>query len=95
MEIWSKGKVWGTVITNTSDGLPEKCGHSGSDANEYYGGSLVCESIWRQKDVSLISAAPDMLNVLSELIEWEKCNHIEIELFVKIKNAVNKATDKN
>lgn len=66
-ETWSIGKVASTVITDTPDGLPENSGHSGTDAFEYYGGALICESIWRNKDAHLISAAPDMLEALENL----------------------------
>jgi len=68
MEKWPIGKTGGTVITDTPDGLPENSGHSGSDAFKYYGGALVCESIWRKKDAALISAAPDMLEALQILV---------------------------
>ena len=68
MENWSIGKMGGTVITDTTDGLPENSGHMGTDANKYYGGALVCESIWRRKDAVLISAAPDLLEACSKAI---------------------------
>ena len=67
MENWSKGKAGGTVITDTPDGFPENSGHIGTDAHKYYGGALVCESIWRKKDVALISAAPDLLEALKNI----------------------------
>jgi hypothetical protein len=68
-EIWSKGKTGGCVITDTPDGLNDSSGHAGSDANLYYGGALIAESIWRPKDVALISAAPELLKCLKEAIE--------------------------
>lgn len=64
MEKWSIGKRGRCVITDTPDGLPEESGHSGTKAYEYYGGALVAESIWRDKDVKLIAAAPDLLEYL-------------------------------
>jgi len=67
-ENWSKGKPGGCVITDTPEGLPENSGHSGTDANKYYGGALVCESVWRKKDVALISAAPKMLRALQSIL---------------------------
>jgi len=69
IETWSKAKTGGAVITDTSDGFRENSGHSGKEANEYYGGSLIAESIWRAKDVALISAAPELLKCLKEAIE--------------------------
>ncbi len=39
-ENWSKGKTEGCIVTDTSDGLPENSGHSGTDAYKYYGGAL-------------------------------------------------------
>lgn len=38
------------------------------------------------------TAAPDLLEALIELVEWEKVNYVEPELFKKIQNAINKAT---
>lgn len=53
-ENWTIGKIGHTVITDTCEGFQ-------SHTPEYFGGSLVCESVLREKDVHLISAAPDML----------------------------------
>jgi len=90
-EIWSKGKNGGTVITDTTDGLPENSGHSGSDTHNYYGGALICESVWRKKDVALISAAPDMLEALQNLENDD--NYIPEHAWKMVQDAIRKATD--
>lgn len=48
-EIWSKGKTGGCVVTDNPDGLPKSGGFSGKRAVKYYGGNLVCESVWLKK----------------------------------------------
>ena len=97
MEKWSKGKNGGTVITDSPDGLPENSGHTGTQAYKYYGGALVCESIWRKKDVALISAAPDLFEAVkiaraifhSQGID---ANHpIVGEMYQKLEDAIKKA----
>ena len=88
-EIWSKGKNGGTVTTDTPDGLPNNSGHTGADAIKYYGGSLVAESIWRKKDVALISAAPDMLEALESLENDNKT--IPDTIWEMVQKAISKA----
>jgi hypothetical protein len=90
-EIWAKGKNGGTVITDSPDGLPENSGHSGTDAHNYYGGALICESVFRKKDVALISAAPDMLEALQNLENDD--NSIPEHTWKMVKDAIRKATD--
>ena len=89
-ENWSKGKPVGTVITDSTDGFIEKTGHVGADADEYYGGQLVCESIWRKKDVALISAAPDMLEALLNLENDD--GNIPDTIWDMVQAAIKKAT---
>jgi hypothetical protein len=69
MENWKVGKNKMTVITDSSEGLKEYTGHTGKYAQKHYGGNLICESIFRKKDASLIAAAPDMLEALRGLID--------------------------
>jgi len=96
-ENWSIGKNGGTVITDTPDGLQENSGHSGTEAFDYYGGALVCESIWRKKDASLISAAPDLLEacLISRAIfhaQGITADHaIMGKMYQKIEDAIAKA----
>lgn len=63
-ENWSVSKRGGAVVTDSDKGFISQTGHLDSD---YYGGTLICESLWRRKDAHLISAAPDMLEVLLSL----------------------------
>lgn len=90
-EIWSKGKTGGCVVTNNTEGLPESRGFSGNDAVNYYGGNLVCESVWRKKYVALISAAPDMLEALQNL--ENDGNSIPEHAWKLVKDAIAKAMD--
>lgn len=93
-ENWSKGKIGGTVITDTTDGLTDNSGHTGADADKYYGGALICESVWRKKDVALISAAPDMLEALIEIMKWNAhFPNAMNDIIVKANEAIKKATD--
>lgn len=90
-ELWSKGKTGSSVVTDNPEGLPVSGGFSGIDAVNYYGGNLVCESIWRKRDVALISAAPDMLEALQNLENDD--NSIPEHAWKLVKNAIAKATD--
>jgi hypothetical protein len=67
MENWKVGKNRMTVVTDSYDGLKESTGHAGEDAKKHYGGNLICESIWREKDAKLIASAPQMLEALQNL----------------------------
>jgi hypothetical protein len=90
-EILSKGKTRVCVVTDTPDGLPENSGYSETDAHKYYGGALICESVWRKKDLALISAAPDMLEALQNLENDD--NSIPEHAWKMVQNAIRKATD--
>jgi hypothetical protein len=98
-ENWTKGKKGGCVVTDTPDELPENSGHSGKGAYEYYGGNLVCESIWRKKDVALISAAPDLFEAClttKAMYEAQGINENSLmfgEQYKQLIKAINKATD--
>lgn len=90
-ENWAIGKTGRCVITDNSEGLPESGGFSGNKAINYYGGNLVCESVWRRKDVALIAAAPDMLEALQNLKNDD--NSIPEYTWKLVKEAIAKATD--
>jgi hypothetical protein len=98
-ENWTKGKIGGCIVTDTPDGLPKNSGHSGKGAYEYYGGNLVCESIWRKKDVALISAAPDLLEACLATKEMYEAQGIDEnslmfgEQYKQLVQAIDKATD--
>ena len=89
-ENWSIGKTGGCVVTDNPAGLPKSGGFSGNYAVKYYGGNLVCESVWRKKDVALISAAPDMLEALQNLENDD--NSIPEHAWKLVKDAIAKAT---
>ena len=89
MENWKQGKAIGTVITDNIEGFDKKTGHT---ETEYYGGILIAESIWRSKDVHLISAAPDLLNACIEAEKHHQGLHSQIGDILR--NAINKALNK-
>lgn len=68
-ENWSIGKTAGCVITDTDDGFEDTTGHK-DPTKEYYGGTLIAESIHRKKDAVLIAAAPDMLEALQNIVKY-------------------------
>ena len=59
--IWSVGKTGGAVVSSDLSGFDEAKGHLDV---EYYGGALIAESIYKNEDALLISAAPDLLEAL-------------------------------
>lgn len=61
-----RGKIGGTIVTDSKDGFFEPTGHTDRD---YYGGNLVAESIFRKKDLHLIKAAPDLLQACQLMIK--------------------------
>lgn len=89
-EIWQIGKNGGTVITNNPENLLNSTGHTGEDALKYYGGHLICESIWRKKDAALISAAPELLDVLQRI--RESGYELPVDLLIDADKAIEKAT---
>ncbi len=97
-ETWTKGKTGGCVVTNTNEGFSENTGHSGIDARKYYGGSLICESIYREKDIALISAAPDLLDAcltakaIYESLGINENSRIGGDQYKKLLQAISKAT---
>lgn len=90
---WSIGKQRDSVV---SDQIPEdyKSG-TGHDDIEYYGGFLVAESC-KLSDAKLISAAPDMLDVL-EQVERGQYGETKSDFIKRIqslaKQAIIKATE--
>jgi hypothetical protein len=89
VENWSKGKSMGTVITDNNNGFRPKTGH---DDVGYYGGHLICESVWRKKDVSLIAAAPNLLNACLDVLHYFEGGSIDKEeLILQLRVAIIKA----
>lgn len=56
---WSKGKGGWCIITDDKSEIDlEK--RDTPDSVSYYGGALICESV-KDKDINIISAAPELL----------------------------------
>ncbi|HEX8894410.1 MAG TPA: hypothetical protein VF783_13860 [Terriglobales bacterium] len=64
---WSVGEHGLTVVTTESIA---GCPGTGHNDTEYYGGNLICESVWRPADAHLIAAAPAMLDALEHIVEY-------------------------
>ncbi len=86
-ENWKKGKLETVVVTDSRRGFFSHTGHTDVD---YYGGCLIAESIYRKKDVALISAAPDMLEAWQSLENND--NSIPPAIWEMVQNAIKKAT---
>lgn len=63
---WRIGKHGGSVVSDTAVAH----GPGGCDCVEYYGGHLIAESI-SSANAKLIAAAPDMVELLAELVDIE------------------------
>lgn len=59
---WKVGRLENTVVANEPTGA-EGTGHRDV---EYYGGNLICESVWKKADACLIAAAPELLALVEE-----------------------------
>lgn len=72
-ENWSIGRMGSAdlIVTDYSDGFEAGTGHNDI---EYYGGNIICESVYREKDRYLISAAPDMLEALESIKTYDDIN---------------------
>ncbi|VWB88963.1 putative phage coiled coil domain-containing protein [Burkholderia aenigmatica] len=62
---WSIGKTGGCVVTTAEIA---GCPGSGHNDAEYYGGNLICESVYRPADAHLIAAAPALLAALQAMV---------------------------
>ncbi len=89
IENWKIGKIKGAVITDSNEGFKESTGHAEEEAKEYYGGNLVCESIWREKDVFVIASAYKMLDALQNLENDD--NQIPPHAWKKVQDAIASA----
>lgn len=85
---WHIGKDHGCVVSDTSDtsGFPEYTGHVESG---YYGGLLICESIWKKEDASLLAASKDLLEALQSIENDD--GHIPAAIWELRNKAINKA----
>lgn len=67
---WSIGKHSGCVVTTAEIA---GCPGSGHNDVEFYGGNLICESIWRPADAHLIAATRDMFDALRQ---WQHAERV-------------------
>jgi hypothetical protein len=63
---WRVGKHSGCVVTDAP--IPGAVGSGHTDV-EYYGGNLICESVYRPADARLIAAAPRMHALIALFVE--------------------------
>lgn len=86
---WSIGKTWGSIVTTA-----EIAGCPGSGHNDvaFYGGNLICESVWRPADAHVLAAAHDMFDLLTELIDLEGPCPGNAEWYAKVQAVLAKAT---
>ena len=67
---WKIGKQKSTIVSNSKniEGFQKESGHLD---RSYYGGILICESIWKKEDALLISKSLEMLELLQSLVSSE------------------------
>lgn len=94
---WSIGRTGSCVVTDDVKGFKKEIGHADVD---YYGGALICESIYKIEDAKLIAAAPDLLAACQQLIDSPHYEHFAVRLndhemkgLEMIKEAIKKATE--
>lgn len=89
--VWSVGRR-GSVISTESDGITIN-GGTGADADIYYGGNLICESV-SDNNATLIAAAPELYDALNDVVDSYKKNEgisIDIAPIIKAKAVLSKA----
>lgn len=86
---WSSGKTWGCIVTTAEIAGCPGAGHN--DA-EYYGGNLICESVWRPADACVLAAAHDMLAALKAVRESTEWSCMEASTQDAVEAAIAKAT---
>ncbi|BCT30325.1 MULTISPECIES: hypothetical protein [Bacillus subtilis group] len=70
---WRIGKYPSTIVSSSRVETTRATINNDGGVNdvEYYGGSLIAESVLRHENAKLIAAAPAMLEVLAQLVH---CN---------------------
>lgn len=84
---WKLGKQADTVV---SDFHHNYHGYDRED-KEYYGGYLIAESIGTDADRQLISAAPDMLAALEEVLKFHDDKIHDLNVWTMARKAIAKA----
>lgn len=85
---WKVGNRNNCVVSESDESLSIR-GAVGSDAIRYYGGNLICESV-SESNAKLIAAAPELLEVLIEVVRISDRNHIA---WNRAKEVIKKATE--
>lgn len=86
---WSIGKTWGCIVTTAEIA---GCPGAGHNDVEYYGGNLICESVWRPADAYVLAAAHDMLAALKAVRESTEWSCMEASTQDAVEAAIAKAT---
>ncbi|MFE4029203.1 hypothetical protein ACFX4N_23900 [Priestia sp. YIM B13551] len=90
---WNIGRIPTTVISpNTVETTRKYTGSPDGGVNdvEHYGGSLIAESVLRRENAHLIAAAPNMYDVLVNLLAVEEDHELEC-VIEEAKKAIAKA----
>lgn len=88
---WTVGPRGGCIITTAE--IPGAPGNGHNDV-EFYGGNLICESVWRPADAAILAAARDMFNLLTELVDIEGPQPGNNAWAEKVRAVLDKATYK-
>lgn len=81
---WRIGKYPSTIISSSRVETTRSTINNDGGVNdvEYYGGSLIAESVLRHENAKLIAAAPAMLEVLAQLVHCnDEYEAIQLEAF--------------
>ena len=71
---WEIGNVQSTVVDKNQHSCLDDFYPQTKEAEKYYGGFLIAESIPKREYVNLISAAPEMLEALKMALEKAERN---------------------
>ncbi|WP_293033978.1 hypothetical protein [Paraburkholderia sp.] len=87
---WSVGKTGGCIVTTE-----EIAGAPGSGHNdpEYYGGNLICESVWRPADARVLAAARELLRLAQTVCALDGDRiHLPMDVRAELDRTIEAAT---